>query len=102
MSMHKTPIGAMLKVNSHFLMAFLFAGGSWLIWPTSLKWWGLGLMSILLGAGAVTYLIAAFRDMVKLYIRERELARFSATARAPAPSDLADQKALKNAGMFDE
>jgi hypothetical protein len=59
-------------------------------------------LSILLSLSALASAIAAIRDMVKLYIREREIARFAATARTPDPSDLADQDALKNAGMFDE
>ena len=100
--MIKTPIGAILKVNGHFLQAALFGGVAWLIWPTTPKWWGFGLLSILLGAAALASLIAAIRAMTKLYIRERELSRFTTTARTPEPSDLADQEALKNAGMFDE
>ena len=102
MNAPKTPIGAILKVNGHFLQASLFGAVAWLIWPTNPQWWGFGLLSILLGATAFAGLIAAIRAMAKLYVRERELARFAATARAADPSDLADQNALKNAGMFDE
>lgn len=102
MNWNKTPLGAILKVNGHFLQAFLFGGVAWLIWPNNPKWWGFGLLSILLGAAALASLIAALRAMTKLYVRERELARFVATARTADPSDLADQVALKNAGMFDE
>lgn len=102
MSAIKTPIGAILKVNGHLLMAFLYGGSAWLIWPTNPKWWGFGLMSILLGGAALASLIAGFRAMTKLYVRERELARFARTAREPMPSDLADADALKKAGMFDE
>jgi hypothetical protein len=40
--------------------------------------------------------------MVKIYGREKEFARLAATSRAPDPSDLADQNALKNAGMTDD
>lgn len=102
MSMIKTPTGAILKLNGHFLQAFLCGGVAWLIWPTNPKWWGFGLLSILLGAAALASLIVASRAMSKLYVRERELARFAATARTPDPSDLADHDVLKNAGMFDE
>lgn len=102
MNWNKTPLGAILKVNGNFLQAFLFGGVAWLIWPTNPKWWGFGLLSILLGAAALASLIAALRAMTKLYVRERELARFAATARTADPSDLANQDTLKNAGMFDE
>lgn len=96
----KTPIGAILKVNGHMLLTFLYGGSAWLIWPTNPKWWSFGLLSILLSAAALASLIAAIRAMTKLYIREREVARFAATARAPVPSDLANNDALKDAGMF--
>ena len=102
MSAMKTPIGAILKVNGHLLMAFLYGGSAWLIWPTNPKWWGFGVLSILLGAAALASLIAGFRAMAKLYVRERELAKFAQTAREPMPSDLADIRSLKDAGMIDE
>lgn len=98
----RTPIGAILKVNGHFLLACLFGGVAWLVWPTNPEWWGLGLLSILLGASGLGSFLAAIRAMAKLYVRERELARFVATARTSDPSDLVDQNTLKNAGMFDE
>lgn len=100
MTPNKTPIGAILKINGHLLLAFLYGGTAWLIWPTNPEWWGFGLLSILLGAAALASLIAAFRAMTKLYVRERELARFASSARAPVPSDLASKNALKDAGMF--
>jgi len=40
--------------------------------------------------------------MVKLYAREKELARLSATARAPVQSDLASDNVMEDAGMFDD
>ena len=98
----KTPIGAILKVNGHLLMAFLYGGSAWLIWPTNPKWWGFGVLSILLGAAALASLIAGFRAMTKLYVRERAMAKFAQTAREPMPSDLADIHSLKDAGMIDE
>ncbi|MEZ5887517.1 MAG: hypothetical protein R3D56_11655 [Paracoccaceae bacterium] len=100
MSPNTTPIGAILKVNGHLLQAFLFGAAAWLIWPTNPKWWGFGLLSMFLGVAALASVIAALRAMTKLYIRERELARFAAIARVPAPSELADDGALKDAGMF--
>ena len=98
----KTPIGAILKVNGHLLMTFLYGGSAWLIWPANPKWWGFGVLSILLGAAALASLIAGFRAMTKLYVRERAMAKFAQTAREPMPSDLADIHSLKDAGMIDE
>ena len=91
-----------MSVNGHLLQAFLFGVCAWWVWPTSPEWWGFGVLSIALGAGTLNKLFAAISAMVKLYEREKELAHFASTSRAPTPSDLADHDALKNAGMIDE
>lgn len=91
-----------LTVNANLLQAVLLGGCSWWVWPSSPEWWGFGALSIALGGGALNKFFAALRAMVKLYAREKELARFAATSRAPAPSDLADHNALKDAGMIDD
>lgn len=91
-----------LSVNGYLLQAFLFGVCAWWLWPSSPEWWGFGALSIGLGAASLNKLLMALRAMVKLYGREKELARFAATSRAPAPSDLADHNALKDAGMIDD
>lgn len=98
----KTPISSILGVNGHFLQAFLLGSCAFWLWPSSPEWWGFGLLSITLGLGAFGKTIEALRAMVKIYGREKELARLAATSRAPDPSDLADQSALKNSGMIDD
>jgi hypothetical protein len=70
MTANKTPIGAILRVNGHLLLTFLYGGTAWLIWPTNPKWWGFGLLSILLGAAALASLIAALRAMTKANLRD--------------------------------
>jgi hypothetical protein len=98
----KTPFSSVLAINGHFLLAFLTGGIAWLIWPTSPEWWGLGLMSIILGAASFSSAITALRSMTKIYVREKEIARFTANSRAPDPSDLADTNALRKAGLIDD
>lgn len=102
MTATRSPSGSVLLVNGHFLQAFFLCGVAWLIWPTSPEWWGFGLLSICLGGAGFACFVAALRAMAKLYVREREIARFSATAREPVLSDLADREALKSAGMIDD
>ena len=91
-----------LAINGYLLQTFLFGACAWWLWPSSPEWWAFGALSIALGAGALSTFLAALRAMANLYEREKELARFAATSRAPTPSDLADQNALKDAGMIDE
>ncbi|MDF1803193.1 hypothetical protein [Thalassovita sp.] len=98
----KTPVSSIAAVNGHFLTAFLLGASAYWLWPSSPERWGFGLFSILLGFAALGKLIAALRAMIKIYGREKVLARLAATSRVPDPSDLADQNALKNAGMVDD
>lgn len=102
--MNRAPssFGTILKINLSFLGACVLSFVAWAIWPSSPEWWGFGLLSIILGGAAVGNIFSALRAMVKLYEREKELARFAATSRAPTPSDLADHEALRNAGMIDD
>ncbi len=98
----KTPDSSIASVNGHFLVVFLLGASAYWLWPSSPEWWGFGLFSIILGFAALGKMIAAYRAMIKIYGREKELARLAATSRAPDPSDLAYQNALKNAGIMIE
>lgn len=102
MSLIKTPTSSVLAVNGHFLQAFLLGASARWLWPSSPEWWGFGLFSIILSFAAFGKTVEALRAMLKIYGREKEFARLAATSRAPDPSDLADQNALKNAGMTDD
>ena len=102
MTIGQTPFNSILVINGHFLLAFLTGGIACLIWPTSPEWWGLGLISIILGTASFTSTVTALRSMAKVYIRKKEIARFTANSRAAEPSDLADSIALKKAGLIDD
>lgn len=102
MNIGKTPTSSILTINGQLLQAFLLVGAAWRLWPSSPKWWGLGMVSAVLAMGAFGKTIEALRSMAKLYSREKNFAHLAATSRAPDPSDLADQDALKNAGMIDD
>ncbi|AXX98089.1 hypothetical protein [Profundibacter amoris] len=95
-------LGAIIKVNGKFLQAFVFGACAWWLWPSSLEWWGLGMISLVLAVAAAGKFFEAIKAMVKLYAREKELARLSATARAPVQSDLANDNVMEDAGMFDD
>ena len=102
MRMGKTPNSSILAVNGLFFQAFLAGACAWWLWPSSPEWWGFGLISVILGVAAFGKIVAGFRAMVKIHGREKEFARLAATSRSPDPSDLADQDALRDAGMIDD
>jgi len=101
MNQNKSNRSIVFKINMYLLGAFSYAIGAWLSWPDSLKWWGFGLMSIMLGIAAPAMLIKAIVMMFKLYARDKEFAEFEEANRAAEPSELASIDDLKKAGMIE-
>ncbi len=93
--------GAIVGINLKFLSAALMGYAAWAVWPTTYRWWGFGLLSIILGAAALGSLIGALREIVQLYLRDRALAQFMAQGKTPKSSELASSDALKKAGMVE-
>lgn len=102
MSNFKTPAGSIFAINGHIFLAAMQIIAAFLIWPANPDWWGFGLLSVVLGLSAMANVIAAFRAMLKVHAREKEIARLAQTSRAPEPSDLVGADALKDAGMFND
>ena len=100
MNPRKSNWGIVFKINMHLLGSFSYGVGAWLIWPDSLKWWGFGLISILLGMAAPALLIKAIIMMFKLHARDKEFAEFEEANRTAEPSELANIVDLKKAGMI--
>ncbi len=88
-------------VNGGLFAACLFGTGAWMMWPSSLQWWGLGFLSIMLGMGAVAGLAGAIKAMVARYLREREIYRYLSQGGGPKSARLASDADLKRAGMIE-
>ena len=99
MTPHKPAWGTIFQINMALLGAAAFGFTAWVIWPNTPKWWGFGLMSIMLAISAPAMLIKAFILMVKLYQRDKALAEFEAANRDADPSELANDDVLRKAGM---
>ncbi|MGI9506403.1 MAG: hypothetical protein ACR2RE_25450 [Geminicoccaceae bacterium] len=97
----KTSFGAVLSVNGKLLAAFIAGGLAWLCWPDSSRWWQMGLFSVALWFGAAGKLIQAIRAMIKIHVRDKEIAAFMAQGRSASHSELATKDALHKAGMTD-
>jgi len=92
--------GVVFQINANLLGAFSYGVGAWLLWPDSLKSWGFGLISIMLGMAAPALLIKAIIMMFKLHARDKEFAKFEDDNRTAEPSELASVDDLKRAGMI--
>ncbi|MGJ8629111.1 MAG: hypothetical protein ACSHXB_19290 [Sulfitobacter sp.] len=88
------------QINMYLLGAVAYGVGAYLIWPDSLKWWGFGLLSILLGMAAPAFLIKAVTLMVKRRNRDVELDAIERLGSAPKSAHLATDGDLENLGVF--
>ena len=98
----QTPFGSILTVNGKLLAAFLAGALAWVCWPDSSRWWQMGLFSVILWAGAAFRFVEALRAITKIYIRDREIAAFTAQGRTASSSELATRDALRKAGMTND
>ena len=102
MSPYQNTSGESLLINFKLLGACAFGFGAYWTWPLNLKWWGFGVVSILLGLGAFALLFEALKAMHKLYKRDKALADYMAQGNKPKSSKMASTHALKSAGVIDE
>jgi hypothetical protein len=93
--------GTVVTVNIQLLVASACGLGSWAIWPTKPEWWGLGVISIMLGMAAVGGLANAVKAIVESYRRERVIADYMAQGAAPKSARLATTEQLRKAGMVE-
>ena len=93
--------GFIWRINVNLLAAFGFGWLAWAIWPDTIEWWQFRLLAILIGIGAFATLVGAFKEMIRLYRRDKMIAEFELVGRAPKSSQLADNDALRKAGMIE-
>ena len=94
-------IGAIVGINVQLLGAFACGVIAWAIWPQTIEWWGLGLLSIILWCGAFSCLVTALKLMVTLHGRRRVLAEYMAQGGKPKSAQMACNKDLRRAGMVE-
>ncbi|GMG84971.1 hypothetical protein LNKW23_41870 [Paralimibaculum aggregatum] len=98
------PTATIFSINAKLAGAALMAVTAYAIWPTYPKWWSFGMMSVILALAAVGNVIAAIRQMVALYQREKAIAELTKDAAAPKSARLAsdDHDRLREAGVLDD
>lgn len=97
----QTPTHPVLAVNGGFLGCVVFGWASWTLWPTNPEWWGLGVLSVMLGLAAIGSLANAIGTMIGRYRREREIYRYLAQGGGPKSARLASLDDLRRAEMIE-
>jgi len=100
MTPDRNHFGAVVAINLQLLSAFGFAVTAWAIWPTTAEWWGLGVMSVLFGLGALHGLVGALRSMAALHAKDRALHDYLARGGPPKQARFASDELLRKKGMI--
>lgn len=101
-SLFRSSFRSTIAINADLLMATGCGFVAWAIWPDEPEWWGLGLMSIMLGISAVGCLGRAIRSMAAVYSRDKTVAKYMAQGGETKSSRLATADDLTHAGMLDD
>ena len=94
-------IGAVAGINVQLFGAFACGVIAWAIWPQTLEWWGLGLISIILWCGAFSCLVTGLKLIATVHARRRALADYMAQGGTPKSAQMASNKDLRRAGMVE-
>jgi len=91
--------GTIVGVNFKFLHGVLLGVVAYWIWPNDPKWWGFGMIAVLLGAASVAFVIEAVRSAIKLHSAKKRWAALQALGNAPKNARLAGKHDLHHGGM---
>lgn len=87
-------------INGRFLMAALMMILAYKLWPDRPEWWGFGLISICIWAGAISHAIGGLRDMFRLIERGRTIAGQTEDAAEAKQARKVTSDVLRDAGMM--
>ena len=95
------PSQSPFAVNGGMLGAVVFGWGAFALWPTTPEWWGLGVVSVMLGLGAAGCLASAIGAVIGRYRRDLEIHRYLSQGSGPKSAGLASKDELRRAGMIE-
>lgn len=101
-SLFRSSFRSTAAINIDLLMATGCGFVAWAIWPDEPEWWGLGMISIILGLSAVAGFARAVRSMAAAYSRDKTIAKYMAQGSKTKSSRLATADDLNRAGMLDD
>ncbi len=93
-------IKSVLLINFTLLHAFVLGGVAWLMWPETKHGWRFGVLSIILGAAAISFGVKAIGDIWHHVQRDREIIRFNRNSRAPQSDKIAGEDVMNDGEMF--
>lgn len=92
---------AIIGINVTMLTAVLFAALAWWLWPETVEGWREGSMAILCGFSALAQTIVGIRKIHALIARDIPVGKFERENRKARSDEMADENALRKAGMIE-
>lgn len=102
MTPFQSSLGTIIGINARLLYAAIMSIVAWLIWPDSLRGYGWGFIAICLWLSSFALFVDSAKAALKLYTRDRAMAKYLAQGSKPKTAEMASSDALKKAGMTDE
>ncbi|MEM8497845.1 MAG: hypothetical protein AAF542_07455 [Pseudomonadota bacterium] len=103
----QSSVGQIIRINWGLLQSFSFGFLAWVIWPDKLlsyeltQGWGWAFLGIVCILVSLASFVGSVQAMVRLYNRDKALARFMEQGSGPKSSGLASGDALDRAGMHE-
>lgn len=88
------------RINMLQLHSLVCGFFGWVTWPDRFVDLGWGFLSIMLWLACAISLMSALREMYQAYKRKKVVANYKKKGREQSSSTMADEDALKDAGIF--
>ena len=88
------------SINVNLLAATGCGYIAWAVWPSSVEWWGFGVVSILLGGGAIAAAVKALGMMMALRVRDGVIADYLAQGVRQKSARLVSDRELEEKGLL--
>lgn len=90
-----------VRINVLGLAATLFGVAAWALWPSDAKWWGFGVLSVLLALVSLLMAIRTIGTTWRLWEQDRAVAGVEQIGSEAKSAQMASADRLKRAGMTD-
>jgi len=100
MKTFKTPKSVIVEINAKIAYAIFLVVVAYFIWPTSMKWYGFGLLSIIAGMAGAALAFNALRQIGEIREFEDDQKEFLAQGKEVKSSTLLAEDFLTEKGVI--
>ena len=100
MKAFKPSKSVIIEINAKLCYSAFLGFVSYMIWPTSMKWYGFGLLSNFVGLAATGLAINAIKQIFKSRTFENDQKEFMAQGKQVKSSSLASSERMRNDGII--